>query len=84
MEVLLLFCLISQVDAADEEMVELVDMEIRELLTEMGYNGETVPIIKGSALCALEGNKPEIGKKNTTGCSKRNNKLLSVKVPKLC
>jgi len=43
-------------------MVELVEMEIRELLTEMGYNGETVPIIKGSALCALEGTKPEIGK----------------------
>lgn len=45
-------------------MVELVEMEIRELLTEMGYNGETVPIIKGSALCALDGTKPEIGKRN--------------------
>jgi len=43
-------------------MVELVEMEIRELLTEMGYDGDKVPIIKGSALCALEGNKPEIGK----------------------
>lgn len=51
-----------QVDAADQEMVELVEMEIRELLTEMGYDGDNVPIIKGSALCALEGKNPEIGK----------------------
>lgn len=42
-------------------MVELVEMEIRELMTEMGFNGETVPIVKGSALCALEGKEPEIG-----------------------
>ncbi|XP_046736081.1 elongation factor Tu, mitochondrial-like [Diprion similis] len=52
---------INKVDVADEEMVELVEMEIRELMTEMGYDGENVPIIKGSALCALEGKKPEIG-----------------------
>ncbi|XP_059484139.1 elongation factor Tu, mitochondrial [Neocloeon triangulifer] len=52
---------INKVDAADQEMVELVEMEIRELLTEMGYDGENVPIITGSALCALEGKNPEIG-----------------------
>ncbi|GBP27986.1 Elongation factor Tu, mitochondrial [Eumeta japonica] len=52
---------INKVDAADEEMVELVEMEIRELLTEMGYNGDKIPVIKGSALCALEGKNPEIG-----------------------
>jgi len=50
-----------KVDAADAEMVELVEMEIRELMTEMGYDGDKVPVIKGSALCALEGNKPELG-----------------------
>jgi elongation factor Tu len=54
-----------QVDAADSEMLELVEMEIRELLTEMGYNGDTTPVIKGSALCALEGKSPEIGDKHT-------------------
>lgn len=43
-------------------MVELVEMELRELLNDMGYDGEKIPIIKGSALCALEGNKPEIGR----------------------
>ena len=51
-----------QVDAADEEMVELVEMEVRELLTEMGYDGDNVPLIKGSALCAVEEKNPELGK----------------------
>ncbi|XP_033342445.2 elongation factor Tu [Megalopta genalis] len=53
---------INKIDAADEEMVELVEMEIRELLSSMGYDGDKIPIVKGSALCAMEGNKPEIGK----------------------
>lgn len=52
---------INKVDAADTEMIELVEMEIRELLTEMGFDGENLPVIKGSALCALEGREPEIG-----------------------
>lgn len=38
---------INKVDAADEEMVELVEMEIRELMSEMGYDGDKVPVIKG-------------------------------------
>jgi elongation factor Tu len=42
-------------------MVELVEMELQELLSEMGYDGNNVPIVKGSALCALEGKNPEIG-----------------------
>lgn len=54
-------CLIHQVDAADEEMVDLVEMEVVELLTEMGFDGPNVPIIKGSALCAVEDKNPEIG-----------------------
>lgn len=52
---------INKVDAADKEMVELVEMEIRELMSEMGYDGENVPVIAGSALCALEGKSPEMG-----------------------
>lgn len=52
---------INKVDAADQEMVDLVEMEIRELMTEMGYDGDNVPVVKGSALCALEGKNPEIG-----------------------
>lgn len=54
---------INKVDAADAEMVELVEMEIRELLSEMGYDGDNIPIIKGSALCALEDKSPDIGAK---------------------
>lgn len=52
---------INKVDAADQEMVDLVEMEIRELMTEMGYDGDNTPVVKGSALCALEGKSPEIG-----------------------
>merc|ERR1739838_1167894 len=52
---------INKVDAADEEMIELVEMEIRELLTEMGWDGDSVPLVKGSALSAVEEKNPEIG-----------------------
>lgn len=48
-------------DAADSEMVELVEMEIRELMTQIGYDGDNVPFVSGSALCALEDRQPEIG-----------------------
>ncbi len=54
---------INKVDAVDDkEMLELVEMEIRELLSEYGFDGENVPIIMGSALCALEGRENEIGR----------------------
>lgn len=52
---------INKVDAADQEMVDLVEMEIRELMTEMGYDGDNAPFVKGSALSALEDKNPEIG-----------------------
>lgn len=42
-------------------MIELVEMEIRELLTEMGYDGDNAPLVKGSALCAVESKNPEMG-----------------------
>ena len=44
---------VDQVD--DKDMIELVEEEIRELLTSYKYPGETTPIIKGSALAAVEG-----------------------------
>ena len=46
----------------DEELVELVEMEIRELLSEYGFDGDNTPIIKGSALKALEGDAAWVGK----------------------
>ena len=39
----------------DEELLDLVEMEVRELLTEYGYDGDNTPVIRGSALKALEG-----------------------------
>lgn len=53
---------LNKVDAADAEMVELAEMEVREVMTDVGYNGSDVPVIAGSALCALENAKPEIGR----------------------
>ena len=46
----------------DEELLDLVEMEVRELLTEYGYDGENTPIIRGSALKALEGDPKWTGK----------------------
>ena len=48
----------------DEELIELVEMEVRELLTEYGYPGDDVPVVVGSALKALEG-EPEYVEKIT-------------------
>jgi len=51
---------VDQVD--DEELLELVELEVRELLSSYEYPGDDIPIIKGSALAALEGRDDEIGK----------------------
>ena len=51
---------VDQVD--DEELLELVEMEIRELLSSYDFPGDDIPIIAGSALAALEGRDDEIGK----------------------
>jgi elongation factor Tu len=45
----------------DEELLELVEMEVRELLSQYDFPGDDTPIIKGSALKALEGDTSEIG-----------------------
>lgn len=45
----------------DKEMLELVDMEMRDLLSTYNFDGENTPIIMGSALAALQGTNPEIG-----------------------
>ncbi len=51
---------VDQVD--DEEILELVELEVRELLSSYDFDGDNIPIIKGSALAALEGRDDEIGK----------------------
>ena len=45
----------------DEELLELVEMEVRELLSSYEFPGDDIPIVKGSALAALEGKTPKIG-----------------------
>jgi elongation factor Tu len=50
---------VDQVD--DEELLELVEMELRELLSSYEFPGDDIPIVKGSALAALEGRDAEIG-----------------------
>jgi elongation factor Tu len=50
---------VDQVD--DAELLELVEMEVRELLSDYDYPGDDIPIIAGSALAALEDRDPEIG-----------------------
>jgi elongation factor Tu len=51
---------VDQVD--DEELLELVEMEVRELLSSYEFPGDDIPIVKGSALAALEGRDDAIGK----------------------
>jgi len=55
---------VDQVD--DPELIELVEMEIRELLSSYEFPGDDIPIVKGSALAALEGRDDEIGKNSIT------------------
>ena len=53
---------VDQVD--DDELLELVEMEIRELLSKYEYNGDDMPVIPGSALHAMNGTMPEIGEES--------------------
>ena len=46
----------------DEELLDLVEMEIRELLTEYGFDGDATPVVRGSALKALEGEAEYVAK----------------------
>ena len=53
---------LNKVDMVDdEELLELVEMEVRELLSSYDFPGDDIPITKGSALAAVEGKTPEIG-----------------------
>ena len=53
---------LNKLDLADPDLVELVEMEVRELLSNYGFPGDDIPIIKGSAVCALNDTNPEIGR----------------------
>ena len=52
----------NKVDMVDDpELLELVELEVRELLSKYNFPGDKIPVIKGSALCALEGKDPKLG-----------------------
>src|SRR5258708_18346275 len=52
----------NKVDMVDDpELLELVELEMRELLSSYGFPGDDIPVIQGSALAALEGRDPEVG-----------------------
>ena len=52
----------NKVDLVDDaEIIELVELEIRELLSSYDFDGDNIPVIQGSAVCALNGTRPEIG-----------------------
>ena len=59
---------LNKVDMVDdEELLELVEMEVRELLSSYQFPGDDIPIVKGSALAAVEGRDPEIGEERDPG-----------------
>jgi len=52
----------NKVDMVDDpELLDLVELEVRELLSKYNFPGDKIPIVKGSALMALEGKSPELG-----------------------
>jgi elongation factor Tu len=56
---------LNKVDMVDDpELLELVELEVRELLSSYQFPGDDIPIIKGSALCALEEREPDMGEKS--------------------
>jgi elongation factor Tu len=56
---------LNKVDMVDDpELLELVELEVRELLSSYQFPGDDIPIIKGSALCALEDREPDMGEKS--------------------
>jgi elongation factor Tu len=55
----------NKIDMVDDpELIELVELEMRELLSSYGFPGDDIPVVKGSALAALEGKDPETGAKS--------------------
>lgn len=53
---------LNKVDMVDDpELIDLVEMEVRDLLTQYGFPGDDVPVIRGSALCALNGSNKVLG-----------------------
>lgn len=52
---------INKIDVAEAEIVDLVELEAREMLTTAGFDGSNLPFVRGSALCALQDSHADIG-----------------------
>jgi elongation factor Tu len=61
---------LNKMDIADPELVELVELELRELLSSYQFPGDDIPIVKGSATCALEDKNPELGEQSVLALMK--------------
>jgi len=56
---------LNKVDLVDDpELLDLVELEVRELLTKYEFPGDDIPIIRGSARAAMEGRDPDVGKES--------------------
>jgi elongation factor Tu len=56
---------LNKIDMVDDpELIELVELEVRELLSKYDFPGDDIPIIRGSALCAMEDRNPELGEQS--------------------
>jgi elongation factor Tu len=55
---------VNKADLADKEVLELVEIELRELLSDFGFDGYNTPFICGSALLALKGDESELGEQS--------------------
>jgi elongation factor Tu len=61
----------NKVDMVDDpELLDLVELEVRELLSKYNFPGDKIPVIKGSALCALEDKNPDLGKESVLALMK--------------
>ena len=76
---------INKIDMiSDPEMLELVDMEMRDLLSTYNFDGENTPIIMGSALAALEGRNKDIGSDKIMELTQACDEWLEVPPRKSC
>ncbi|XP_022194512.2 elongation factor Tu [Nilaparvata lugens] len=55
---------INKADIVDQDVIELVELEMREMLTDFGFDGANLPVVSGSALKALNGESPEVGEES--------------------